>query len=76
MLQRSSTCVVSVEPGAARAYSIYAEDGPPLEDADLVTNSLPFPLLTELHKELTKRIAEMDRDLLQGLRNAGFAPAK
>ena len=73
MLQRSSTCVVSVEPGAARAYSIFREDGPPLEDADFVTNSLPFPLLTELHKELTRRIAEMDRDLLQGLRAAGFA---
>jgi len=73
MLQRSSTCVVSVEPGAARAYSIFAEDGPPVEDADFVTNSLPFPLLTELHKELTKRIAEMDHDLLQGLRKAGFA---
>ena len=73
MLQRSSTCVVSVEPGAARAYSIFAEDGPPVEDADFVTNSLPFPLLTELHKDLTKRIAEMDRDLLQGLRKAGFA---
>jgi len=73
MLQRSSTCVVSVEPGAARAYSIYAEDGPPVEDADFVTNSMPFPLLTEFHKELTKRIADMDRDLLQGLRKAGFA---
>jgi putative flavoprotein involved in K+ transport len=73
MLQRSSTCVVSVEPGAARAYSIYAEDGPPVEDADFVTNSLPFPLLTEFHKELTKRIADMDRDLLRGLREAGFA---
>jgi putative flavoprotein involved in K+ transport len=73
MLQRSSTCVVSVEPGAARAYSIYAEDGPPVEDADFVTNSMPFPLLTEFHKELTKRIADMDRDLLQGLRAAGFA---
>ena len=73
MLQRSSTCVVSVEPGAARAYSIYAEDGPPVEDADFVTNSMPFPLLTEFHKELTKRIADMDRDLLEGLRKAGFA---
>ena len=73
MLQRSSTCVVSVEPGAARAYSIYAEDGPPLMDADFVTNSIPFPLLTEFHKELTKRIADMDRDLLHGLREAGFA---
>jgi cation diffusion facilitator CzcD-associated flavoprotein CzcO len=73
MLQRSSTCVVSVEPGAARAYSIYSESGPPVEDADLVTNSFPFPLVAELHKELTRRIAEMDHDLLQGLRDAGFA---
>jgi putative flavoprotein involved in K+ transport len=73
MLQRSSTCIVSVEPGAARAYSIYSESGPPVEDADLVTNSFPFPLVAELHKDLTRRIAEMDRDLLQGLRDAGFA---
>jgi cation diffusion facilitator CzcD-associated flavoprotein CzcO len=73
MLQRSSTCVVSVEPGAARAYSIFAEDGPPVEDADFVTNSLPFPLLTDLHKQLTQRIAALDKDLLDGLAKAGFA---
>lgn len=73
MLQRSSTCVVSVEPGAARAYSIFSEDGPPVEDADLVTNSMPFPLLTEFHKQLTQRIATMDKDLLDGLKAAGFA---
>lgn len=72
MLQRSSTCVVSVEPGAARAYSIFAENGPPVEDADLVTNSMPFPLLTEFHKQLTQRIATMDKDLLDGLKAAGF----
>ena len=72
MLQRSSTCVVSVEPGASRAYSIFAEDGPPVEDADFVTNSLPFPLLTEFHKQLTQRIAEMDKELLEGLTKAGF----
>jgi len=73
MLQRSSTCVVSVEPGAARAYSIFAEDGPPVEDADFVTNSLPFPLLIELHKQLTQKIAALDRELLDGLEKAGFA---
>ena len=73
MLQRTSTCVVSVEPGAARAYSIFAEDGPPVEDADFVTNSLPLPLLTELHKQLTQRIAALDRELLDGLAEAGFA---
>jgi putative flavoprotein involved in K+ transport len=73
MLQRSSTCVVSVEPGASRAYSIFAEDGPPVEDADLVTNSMPFNLLKEFHKQLTQRIATMDKDLLDGLKAAGFA---
>lgn len=73
MLQRSSTCVVSVEPGAARAYSIYSEDGAPVEDCDLVNNAFPLPLLAELHKDLSQRIAEMDDDLLRGLRDAGFA---
>jgi cation diffusion facilitator CzcD-associated flavoprotein CzcO len=73
MLQRSSTCVVSLEPGAARAYSIYREDGAPTEDCDLVNNSFPLPLLAELHKDMTDRIAQLDDALLRGLRAAGFA---
>jgi cation diffusion facilitator CzcD-associated flavoprotein CzcO len=73
MLQRSSTCVVSVDPGAARAYSIYSEHSAPIEDCDMVTNAFPFPLLAELHKEMTRRIAELDAELLRGLRAAGFA---
>jgi len=73
MLQRSSTCVVSAEPGAARAYSIYSDNGLPIQDADLAGISFPFPVVAELHKEMTKRIAEMDRDLLEGLRAVGFA---
>lgn len=73
LLQRSSTCVVSVDPGAARAYSIYSEHGKPVDDCDLISNSYPFPLLAELHKDMTKRIAELDADLLAGLRAAGFA---
>jgi cation diffusion facilitator CzcD-associated flavoprotein CzcO len=72
MLQRSSTCVVSLEPGAARAYSIYREDGAPVEDCDLVNNSFPLPLLADLHKDMTERIAQMDDALLRGLRAAGF----
>jgi cation diffusion facilitator CzcD-associated flavoprotein CzcO len=72
MLQRSSTCVVSLEPGAARAYSIYREDGAPTEDCDLVSNSFPLPLLGELHKDMTERIAQLDDTLLRGLRAAGF----
>jgi putative flavoprotein involved in K+ transport len=72
MLLRSSTCVVSLEPGAARAYSIYREDGAPTEDCDLVNNSFPLPLLAELHKDMTERIAQLDDTLLSGLRAAGF----
>jgi cation diffusion facilitator CzcD-associated flavoprotein CzcO len=72
MLQRSSTCVVSLEPGAARAYSIYREGGAPTEDCDLVNNSFPLPLLAELHKDMTDRIAQLDDTLLRGLRAAGF----
>jgi putative flavoprotein involved in K+ transport len=73
MLQRSSTCVVSIDPGAARAYSIYSEDGAPIDDCDLITNSFPFPLMAELHRDMTARIAELDADLLRGLQEAGFA---
>ncbi len=72
MLQRSSTCVVSLEPGAARAYSIYREGGAPTEDCDLVNNSFPLPLLADLHKDMTDKIAQMDDALLRGLRAAGF----
>lgn len=73
MLQRSSTTVVSVEPGAAKAYAIYQEEGIATEDADLISNAFPLPLLADLHVDLTERIAELDADLLDGLREAGFA---
>jgi cation diffusion facilitator CzcD-associated flavoprotein CzcO len=73
MLQRSSTCVVSVEPGAAKAYSIYNEDSASVDDCDLATNAFPLLLLAEVHKDLTRRIADMDRELLDGLDAAGFA---
>ena len=73
LLQRSSTCVVSVDPGATRAYSIYREDGAPVEDCDLVTNAFPFVLLADLHRDMTAKIAELDADLLRGLQEAGFA---
>jgi len=72
MLQRSSTCVVSLEPGAAIPYSIYKERGLPVDDADMIGNSIPFPVLEDLHKDMTKQIADLDRQLLEGLDAAGF----
>lgn len=73
MLQRGSTCVISLEPGASLPYAIYSENGLPVEQADMLSNSIPYALLLEFHKEMTKRVIEMDRDLIAGLNRAGFA---
>lgn len=73
MLQRGSTCVISLEPGASLPYAIYSENGLPVEQADMLSNSIPYPLLLEFHKEMTKRVVEMDKDLIAGLNRAGFA---
>jgi len=72
MLQRSSTCIVSLEPGAAIPYSIYKERGLPVDDADMIGNSIPFPVLEDLHKDMTRQIADLDRELIDGLNAAGF----
>jgi cation diffusion facilitator CzcD-associated flavoprotein CzcO len=72
MLQRVSTCVVSVEPSAATVFHPYREGGPPAEDVDLVGSSVPFPLLTEFHKSLTEQFAEWDTELLSSLERVGF----
>jgi len=73
MLQRGSTCVISLEPGAALPYAIYSENGLPVETADMLGNSIPYALMATMHKEMTKRVIELDRDLIAGLNRAGFA---
>ncbi|HWO65590.1 MAG TPA: NAD(P)/FAD-dependent oxidoreductase [Umezawaea sp.] len=75
MLQRSSTTVVSLEPSAARVFTLYsqAEGVRPLEDTDLRSASVPNALLRKLHGPLSKVMAEDDKELLDGLRAAGFA---
>ncbi len=73
MVQRSSSYVMSSENGIAVLFAgIYEEGGPSVEDADMMFSSLPFPLVGELHKQATKVLAELDRELLAGLGKAGF----
>lgn len=74
MLQRSPITVVSLEPSSVRAYELYrANDGQrPLADIDMMAASTPYELLARLHKPLNRRMAEDDRELLDGLRKAGF----
>ena len=71
MLQRGPTCVISLKPGAEMVYAIYGE-GQSTEDVDLLAAATPFPLLTESYRWITRKAAELDQDLLQGLNARGF----
>ena len=72
MLQRTSTCIVSVEPSTKAVFNRYREDGPAVSDVDFVGDSIPYPLMTQFHKGLTKQFAEWDKDLLASLERVGF----
>ena len=71
LVQRSSTLIVNIEPSAQLAYALY-DEGPPLEDCDLVTASIPLALARKSHVLLTERAKELDRELLDGLERVGF----
>jgi hypothetical protein len=71
LVQRSSTMVVNVEPSAQLPYALY-EEGPPLEDCDLITMSVPLPLARKSHKLLTEQARKIDQELLDGLERKGF----
>ena len=71
LVQRNSTLIVNIEPSAQLPYALY-DEGPPLEDCDLITTSIPLPLLRKTHILLTERAKNLDRELLDGLERAGF----
>ncbi len=71
IVQRSSSMVVNIEPSAQLPYALY-EEGPPLEDCDLVTTSMPLSLSRKSHIALTREAARLDRPLLEALERKGF----
>jgi cation diffusion facilitator CzcD-associated flavoprotein CzcO len=71
LVQRSSTLIINIEPSAQLPYALY-DEGPPLEDCDLITASMPLPLTRKTHILLTERAKNMDRELLDGLERVGF----
>ncbi|MGC0362371.1 putative flavoprotein involved in K+ transport [Rhodococcus sp. 27YEA15] len=73
MLQRSSTYIVSQKSHYSQTIGkLYHENGMPTEDADLVQASTPNLLALERGVELTRRMADLDRDMLDGLERAGY----
>jgi cation diffusion facilitator CzcD-associated flavoprotein CzcO len=70
LMQRSPTCVVSLEPSGTMVYELYSTG--PIEDIDLITASIPFPVLQDSYQWLTKRMCDLDRELLDRLNKVGF----
>ena len=71
LVQRHPTLITNIEPSAQLAYSLY-DEGPPTEDCDLITVSVPLALLRKAHQMHTARAREIDRPLLEALERVGF----
>lgn len=71
LVQRSPTMIVNVEPSAQLPYALY-DEGPPLEDCDLITTSMPLSLVRKNHIAITERAKKLDKALLDGLERKGF----
>jgi hypothetical protein len=73
VVQRSSTCVPS-SPGVLKITfgGLYEEGGPPVEDSDISTHGWPSEVLKSIQVDLTRKMVEHDKEMLDGLERAGF----
>jgi putative flavoprotein involved in K+ transport len=71
LIQRGSTTVVSIDPSARLNEAIWDEGGP-LEDCDLIVSSATPPLIIKAYKSVTKRMLELDKEMIAGLKSIGF----
>lgn len=71
LVQRNSTLIVNVEPSAQLPYALY-DEGPSLEDCDLITTSIPLALAKRAHVLVTEKARKLDKKLLDGLERVGF----
>ncbi|PGG99044.1 hypothetical protein GX51_06460 [Blastomyces parvus] len=73
MIQRSSTLVVTPRTiGQTLLGGLYVEGGPPVEDADLMTWSVPSELSKAFGKMASRVSKKLDAPILEGLAKAGF----
>jgi len=71
LIQRGSTTVVSIDPSARLNESVWDEGGP-LEDSDLIVASAPPALIIKGYQAVTKRMLDLDREMIAGLKSIGF----
>lgn len=71
LVQRGSTTVVSINPSARLNETVWNEPGA-LEDADQVASAATPPLVMKGYKAVVKRMVELDREMIDGLKSIGF----
>ncbi len=71
IVQRGSTTVVSIDPSAKLNYALY-DEGPPVEDCDLIASAATPPLIIQGYQLAVKRMTELDHDMIEGLKGIGF----
>jgi putative flavoprotein involved in K+ transport len=71
IIQRGSTTVVSVDPSAKLNYALY-DEGPPLEDCDLIATAATYPLVVRGYQLAVERMVELDKEMIAGLIARGF----
>ncbi|KAH1289013.1 hypothetical protein KXV95_000058 [Aspergillus fumigatus] len=73
MLQRRGTYVITAAKGVLMQHEgLHEENGPSTEEADIISESLPYPVKFALDVHFTKRAYEAEKDILNGLKAAGF----
>ncbi|KAI1876888.1 uncharacterized protein JN550_000960 [Neoarthrinium moseri] len=73
MVQRTSTAIIGADTIKNLLLGkLYCEDGPPIDDADLLVWGWPAEVLKAAHQQLTKIQIEQDKPILDGLEKAGF----
>ncbi len=71
IVQRGSTTVVSIDPSAKLNYALY-DEGPPIEDCDLIASAATPPMILDAYKIAVRRMVDLDHDMIEGLKGIGF----
>ncbi|PPQ74602.1 hypothetical protein CVT24_004191 [Panaeolus cyanescens] len=73
MIQRSPTYIMTTQKGfPVMLKGMYDEDSPPTEVADKIAASFPFLFAPATGYRTANHIAELDKNLLDGLKKRGF----
>ncbi len=73
MVQRHPIFTLSTDSWKTLQLGLWNMDGLTTEEADMLGNSLPIAVVRTMSIGLTRAMAEMDKEMLDGLRSAGMA---